>query len=92
MGSRALRAQVHGLVQGVGFRWFVLQRARELGVRGHARNLPDGSVEVVAVGRPQQLDELVQHLQVGSRASRVDAVDCQTLAPQPLYDDFEIRG
>lgn len=40
---------IHGKVQGVGFRWFVARNATRLRVMGYARNLPDGSVEVVAV-------------------------------------------
>ncbi|HZL86426.1 MAG TPA: acylphosphatase, partial [Candidatus Krumholzibacteria bacterium] len=49
MEQAALRFVVRGRVQGVGFRVFVAQQAHQLGVRGYARNQPDGSVEVVAV-------------------------------------------
>lgn len=92
MDPHAVRAHVRGIVQGVGFRWFVLQRARALGVRGHTRNLSDGSVEVVAVGAPQDLTTLIEHLRTGPPASRVDAVECRDVAPVPQYDDFDIRG
>ena len=47
---RAVEFTVTGRVQGVGFRWFVLHTARKLGLRGYARNLPNGSVNVVAAG------------------------------------------
>ena len=89
--SRALHAHVRGIVQGVGFRWFVLQHARQLGVRGHTRNLPDGGVEVVAVGEERDVEALVQHLRAGPSAARVDSVECRALAEPPRYDDFEIR-
>jgi acylphosphatase len=64
---------VHGRVQGVGFRWWVRARALERGLVGHARNAPDGRVEVVAQGDPDQLREFValleekpsQHLRPG---------------------------
>ena len=46
----AARYVVRGRVQGVGYRYFVLRQAEELGLAGFARNLPDGSVEVIAEG------------------------------------------
>lgn len=49
---------VRGRVQGVGFRWWTRARALELGLVGHARNMDDGRVEVVAEGEPEQLDRL----------------------------------
>ena len=49
---------VEGQVQGVGFRWFVQQRARQLKLVGTVRNLPDASVEVMAAGPAEKLAEL----------------------------------
>ena len=49
---------VRGHVQGVGFRWWTRARALELGLVGHARNMDDGRVEVVAQGAPEALDRL----------------------------------
>ena len=70
-----LRALVRGRVQGVGFRWFVRQRARELGVRGWVRNRSDGSVEVHADGEPDALERLRASLRTGPPGARVTAVD-----------------
>ena len=92
MDAHAVHAHVRGIVQGVGFRWFVLRRARELGLRGHTRNLPDGSVEIVAVGARPDVDTLIEHVRTGPPASRVDAVECRDVSPVPRYDDFDIRG
>lgn len=86
-----MQANVRGRVQGVGFRFFVLDEARRLGVRGHTRNLPDGSVEVVAVGVGAALDRLVQRLHLGPGGARVESVHCAELSPPPPYEDFEIR-
>lgn len=69
------RFVVHGRVQGVGFRWFVWQAAARLGLRGLARNLPDGSVEVVAEGPENALAELARALAKGPAAARVERVD-----------------
>ena len=53
------RALVSGTVQGVGYRAFARRAALELGIRGHARNLPDGRVEVLACGEAAALEEFV---------------------------------
>ena len=60
-----LHASVRGLVQGVSFRYYTLHRARELGLRGYVRNLWDGSVEVVAEGPRQSLEQLLTWLHQG---------------------------
>jgi acylphosphatase len=70
----ARRYLVAGRVQGVGFRWFVASTGRRLDIKGFARNLPDGSVEVVAAGSPSALDRLERELHVGPPSSRVTEV------------------
>jgi acylphosphatase len=70
-----VRYVVRGVVQGVGFRWFVLREAHRLDVRGWVSNLPDGSVEVVADGPADSLDELRQALKRGPRAAHVSDVE-----------------
>lgn len=62
---------VRGLVQGVGYRWFVARHAERLGLAGHVRNLPDGGVEVDAEGEREMLEELVGHCRTGPRSARV---------------------
>jgi acylphosphatase len=57
-----LTAWLAGRVQGVGMRWWVRSRALELGLAGHAANLDDGRVEVVAEGPPHACDRLLQVL------------------------------
>ena len=61
-------------MQGVGYRIFVKEMAVRMGIRGTIKNLPDGSVEVVAEARPTALDQLEVALQTGSPASRIDQV------------------
>ena len=72
---------VSGRVQGVFYRATAAQRARELGVRGHARNLPDGRVEVLACGDSLAVQTFLEWLWVGSSASKVTAVEV-TDAPE----------
>jgi acylphosphatase len=71
----ARRWLIRGHVQGVGFRWFVMREAQRLGLGGFARNLGDGSVEVVSQGPEPALDALEQHLKRGPSHARVDAVE-----------------
>ncbi|MDZ7752287.1 MAG: acylphosphatase [Gammaproteobacteria bacterium] len=74
------RCRVTGRVQGVWFRAATRDKALELGLDGEARNLPDGAVEVVVTGPAQQLEALCQWLWQGSPMSRVEAVECRTIA------------
>lgn len=66
-----LRAVAQGVVQGVGFRWSVWRQAERLGLVGYAENRPDGTVEVVAEGRPADLDELERYLRSSPGAATV---------------------
>ncbi len=80
-GQIARRAFVHGRVQGVWYRASTAERARALGVMGHARNLADGSVEVLAVGQPQAVEALLAWLREGPPMARVDDVTIEELDP-----------
>lgn len=66
---------VSGRVQGVFYRGAAAQRAHELGVRGYARNLPDGRVEVLACGEEEAVRAFVSWLWTGSSAAKVSAVE-----------------
>jgi acylphosphatase len=68
------RYRVAGRVQGVGFRWFVREQARALGLRGWVRNEPDGAVLLEVAGRWETLAQLEAQLRIGPPASRVDLV------------------
>jgi len=84
------RFLVHGLVQGVGYRWFVRRAAGRLGLSGIARNLPDGDVEVLAEGTDESLQELERELRRGPSASRVERVEKRELPHEiPLPKSFE---
>ncbi|SEJ10198.1 acylphosphatase [Frateuria terrea] len=71
----AARFLVSGVVQGVFYRASTRARARELGLTGHALNLPDGRVEVVAHGEAQALDALERWLWQGPPAAEVEGVE-----------------
>ncbi|HEX9844561.1 MAG TPA: acylphosphatase [bacterium] len=70
-----VRIVVRGLVQGVGFRYFVAQQARSLGVSGWVRNLPGGEVEVLASLPPAARERFLAALQQGPPASHVEGLE-----------------
>jgi acylphosphatase len=82
---------VSGLVQGVGFRWFVARHARSLGLTGYARNLPDGRVEVVVNGPEESLPALARLLRAGPANAQVEAVEQSSeTAPLLMGKSFDI--
>jgi len=70
-----VRFIVNGRVQGVGFRWFVMREAARLDLAGYVRNLPDGTVEVVARGAAAALASLESALAQGPPGAHVNSVD-----------------
>ena len=68
--------RVSGRVQGVGYRAAARTRARELGLDGWVRNLPDGRVEACAAGAPAALDQFAAWLAQGPTLAEVSAVEC----------------
>lgn len=86
----ALHVRVEGVVQGVGFRWFVRRRAEHLGLAGWVRNLDDGSVEVAASGRPDALAAFRAALHAGPAGASVIAVEPLDPVQGPLPDPFVI--
>ena len=86
---------VRGWVQGVGFRWWVRARALELGLAGHARNMADGRVEVVAQGPPEAVARLEHLLRESPSTSRrpghVESVVVQRHVPRDGISGFDER-
>lgn len=72
--KKGYKAIVSGLVQGVGFRYFTAKEARRLAIYGHAKNLSDGSVEVLMFGEKAPLLMLLKWLETGPRTSIVDDI------------------
>jgi acylphosphatase len=68
------RYLVSGIVQGVGYRYFAMRIAQRLGLSGYARNLPDGRVDVYAVGSASKLAEFRNELERGPQGASVAAV------------------
>jgi len=90
MAASRFHARVRGRVQGVGFRFFVLEQAHTLGVSGWVRNLPDRRVEVVAEGERALLERLLSDLRRGPRGAHVDDVDAQWMEATGEFEAFRI--
>lgn len=83
--------KVYGLVQGVGFRYFVYRKAKELGLVGFAKNLFDGSVLVIAEGEKEKLEKLYNYLKIGPAYARVDKVQIEYTSPTGTFNGFFIQ-
>ena len=89
MNSPARRFTVHGRVQGVFFRDSTRREAQRLGINGHAINLSDGTVEVLAAGPADALAELERWLHQGPPMSRVTKVEAAAVQI-PVSSGFRI--
>jgi acylphosphatase len=90
-GGQAFRIWVSGRVQGVGFRWFTRQAARELGgLAGRVRNLPDGRVEIEVAGESDRLEAFRARLRQGPPGARVTGLEEQEIILVPAGDGFVI--
>jgi len=88
---KCMRARVHGRVQRVAFREYTRRAATDLQLHGWVRNCADGTVEVLAEGQAEQVDQLLSWLHVGSPFSLVTKVDYNEESPQGIIGPFEIR-
>ncbi len=86
-----VRLELAGRVQGVGFRWFIRERARALGLSGWVRNLTNGNVELCAGGDAAAIDELRRLVREGPEGAQVSQVlERPTKASEPLPVPFTI--
>ncbi len=86
-----LRAIVHGYVQGVGFRYFVVRQANASGLTGYVRNRWDGSVEVLAEGPRPALESLLALLRRGPSEAEVERVEVSWDTYSGQFARFDIR-
>lgn len=86
-----VQGTVRGRVQGVGFRYFVLQHAQTAGLVGYVRNLPNGRVEFLLEGDPEQVQTVVEQIHRGPGYSKVDAVDLVEPDSTERFVEFVIR-
>jgi acylphosphatase len=92
MAKLARRIIVHGMVQGVGFRYFVQRMGLRVGLAGNVRNLADSTVEVVVEGKSGQVDAFIEEVRRGPAMARVDHLEIQEIPVSGRYTTFLIEG
>lgn len=85
------RIIVHGVVQGVGFRYHTQLQAQQLGVLGYVRNQPNGTVEILAEGEASPIQALLEWAKVGPASARVSHLDIEVLPAQGTFTTFSIE-
>ena len=91
MQVKSVYILIDGRVQGVGFRYFVLQKASELNICGWARNTPDGKVEIEAEGESQNLATFVEWLKIGPARAIIKTFSVSGISPSRQFKNFTIR-
>jgi acylphosphatase len=88
---KKIKAIASGRVQGVGFRMYTQQKARQLDVRGYVRNLRNKDVEIVAVGEAAKVDALLKWAESGSPEAVVNNLEVEVITDVEKFKGFEIR-
>jgi acylphosphatase len=92
MTVQARRIIVHGMVQGVGFRYFVQRAGKRLKLAGDVRNLPDSTVEIFVEGPPRKLEEFIEEVRQGPSMARVERLEIQEIQATGRYSTFMMEG
>ena len=82
---------ISGYVQGVGYRWWVMRKAKEYDLKGYVRNLYDGEVEVEVEGNRFLIIDFVKELKIGPTSASVTGADVRWSKYQGKYKGFEIK-
>jgi acylphosphatase len=94
MSERLIRAEitVSGLVQGVGFRYFVYSKAQNLELKGYTKNLFSGKVFTVVEGEKYLVEELVDYIKIGPSRSYVKSFSVDWFEYKNEFTTFEIKS
>ena len=88
---RKVRILVTGRVQGVYFRMFTQNKAKQFGIKGYARNLPDGRVEIIAEADQSSIENFIKWCHKGPVTARVDHIEITELEADEVLASFEVR-
>lgn len=86
-----LQLTISGSVQGVGFRYFTQMKAVQFGITGWVKNMSNGTVQIVAVGDKDNLDQFIHDLRLGNPFSKVEHVDIKELSDTDPFHSFKIK-
>jgi len=88
--NAGVKIVVTGVVQGVGFRFFVMRIAENLGVTGRVRNRFDGSVEVEAEGTRSALEALIREVRIGPRMASIRGINVEWMPYEGKFKTFDL--
>ena len=89
--KKRIHIRVYGIVQGVAFRYYTVATAKRLNLQGWVRNVPDGSVEILAEGEESELNELLQWAKRGPSSAVVEKVEYNWETYTGEFEDFYIK-
>lgn len=89
--KKRLEAKVYGIVQGVGFRFYIHYYAKNYGIVGFVKNNPDGTVSFVGEGEEEDLKKILEHLKSGPMGASVSNVEFVFLEPKGEFKNFVIK-
>jgi len=88
---KTFRILVSGRVQGVGFRYFVHDRAMQFMIKGYVQNTHDNKVEIICQGQKNDLDMFIMSVKKGPALSFISGFTLEEIADSSLYDFFDIK-
>jgi len=91
LAQRSVHIIVTGRVQGVGYRWFVTQKAADYKITGWVRNLPDQNIEIVAHGTKPDMEVFIDWVKIGPTRARVLSVSVSDFVTESIPDSFSVR-
>ncbi len=91
MAMKSYIFKIYGRVQGVGFRYFTLQKANLLDIKGFVKNMPDGSVYVLAQGDDEKIEIFKNYLKRGPSFSHVKKIVSEVVDLNSQYKNFNIE-
>jgi acylphosphatase len=91
MIEQTMELLVSGRVQGVGFRYFALQTAQRYQIHGYVQNRVNGSVKIIAQGKPPHIQAFIAAIQAGPTRGFVDSIERSPITAAIQYQDFHVR-
>jgi acylphosphatase len=88
---KSVHILISGRVHGVGFRYFVLHKAKELNIFGWVKNTPDGKVEIEAEGDPQNVEIFHDFMKIGPARAIIQTCSVSEIMPHRYFSNFTIR-
>ena len=87
---KTIEITVKGLVQGIGYRYFVREKAKQAGINGYVMNLTDGNVLIIAQGDDRDLNDFIEGIKTEHSYAEINEIDIKE-AKEEDFEDFQIK-